>query len=251
MLPLYVLNLSRRPDRWQRFQRWNQQPDLELIRVEAVEGRDLDRAQLEQTGILGRRSEHFTLGHIGCALSHRLMWQRCLDQDRPLVICEDDAILRSDLARVMDHVYGQLGSDWDMVLLGYNFNSALDVELIPGIDLHSSFVPNTISDQVQRSFVGITTETTALPRIFPLNNAFGTCAYGVSPQGARQLIEYCFPLTGLAVAVPALKRILQPAGSIDTILNAHYRGLQAFCTIPPLALASNDPQDSDTMRSQP
>ena len=128
------------------------------------------------------------------------------------------------------------------MLLGYNFNSIVDLEIIPGIDLQASFAPPDISPINQQAFI----QMKKMPILLPLNNAFGTCSYAISPLGAKQLLDSCFPLTGQAVAVPALQRILQPTSDIDVIMNNNYRRLQAFCCLPPLAISPHNLQDSDT-----
>lgn len=154
-----------------------------------------------------------------------MLWQQCVEKDTPLIICEDDAVLRQDFAAGFTHIYQQLPATWDCVFLGYNFDSILDIEIIPGVNLQGSFSPPGLSQANQQAFVA----TTVMPSLLPLNNVFGTCAYAISPKGAQQLLNLCFPLTASAVAIPALKRILQ-------VMNLHYRRLRAFCTVPPLVI---------------
>ena len=242
-LTICVLNLKRKSDRRALFQQLNPYQDLRFAWVEATDGRTLERKTLIQKNILTSHQQHFTAGSLGCAISHRLMWLHCVDVNLPLLVCEDDAILRRDFRKSFVALYQKLPSDWDILLLGYNFNSILDVELIPGLDLQSHFSPATLSAKVVRDFIADTTDSNP----FPLNNAFGTCSYAISPKGAAQLVELCFPMAGIAVGIPALKRTIKPAIGIDTIANAHYGRLQAFCALPPLAITPNDPQDSETL----
>ncbi|MCA9072224.1 MAG: class I SAM-dependent methyltransferase, partial [Planctomycetaceae bacterium] len=84
---------------------------------------------------------------------------------------------------------------------------------------------------------------------FPLKNAFGSCAYAISPKGAKQFLECCFPLKGLAVDVPALSKFVSPTANIDEILNAYYELYSTYCAIPPLAISPNDHQTSDTINT--
>ena len=196
--------------------------------------------QLLTQNLITQRATHFTRGHLGCALSHRLLWERCLQSNAPLLICEDDARLRQDFAATVTHLLAQLPSPWEILLLGYNFDSILDVEIIPGVDLQGKFVSPWFTEGDRQAFL----QTARQPTVLPLNNAFGSCAYAVSPQGAAKLINRCFPLTREPIGIPALNRILYPAGSIDAVMNTHYRHLQAFCAVPPVAITPN--QDSDT-----
>ena len=240
MIQIAVLNLKRRHDRRAQFEQINQHADLEFVWVEAIDGQQLNFDQLLQQNLISRRATHFSQGHLGCSLSHRFMWERCIQMNKPLIICEDDAILRQDFASTITKLLSQLPSNWEILLLGYNFDSIIDTEIVPGVDLRGSFTSNKITGYDHQTFV----HTTRIPTILPLNNAFGLCIYAISPQGATTLIQRCFPLPSLAVGVPALNRILYPAESIDAVMNAHYRQLQAFCAIPPIAISPN--QDSDT-----
>lgn len=242
MLQVCVLNLKRRSDRREKFQQLNRQSDIQFVWVEAIEGRELDISKLVEQGLLFRQYEHFTPGQLGCAMSHRMLWQKCVEKDTPLIIFEDDAVLRQDFAAGFTHIYQQLPATWDCVLLGYNFDSILDIEIMPGVNLQGSFSPPGFSQANQQAFVA----TTVMPSLLPLNNVFGVSAYAISPKGAQQLMNLCFPLTASAVAIPALKQILLPTSNVDGFMNIHYRRLRAFCIVPPLVINPNSVEDSDS-----
>ncbi|MBC6417928.1 MAG: glycosyltransferase family 25 protein [Prochloron sp. SP5CPC1] len=166
MLQVCVLNLKRRSDRREKFQQLNRQSDIQFVWVEAIEGRELDISQLIEQGLLFRQYEHFTPGQLGNAMSHRMLWQQCVEKDTPLIICEDDAVLRQDFAAGFTHIYQQLPATWDCVFFGYNFDSILDIEIIPGVNLQGSFFPPGLSQANQQAFVA----TTVMPSLLPLNN---------------------------------------------------------------------------------
>lgn len=246
MLLAYVLNLERRPDRRATFEQLNQRDGISFEFLAAVDGQHLSRAQLIQAGLLHERADHFSAGDLGCALSHRLAWQRCLETDAPSLVFEDDAILRGDFVEGVTDVLDRLPAGWDIVLLGYNFDSVVDVEIVPGIDLQSRFSLHFPSEEHLQRF----REERQEPVVLPLNNGFGACGYALAPSGAKQLLNLCFPLAGLSIGVPALNRILAPTGTIDAIMNAHYRRMTAFCVIPPLVLSPNNQHDSDARKPE-
>jgi glycosyl transferase family 25 len=244
MFPAFVLNLKRRPDRRERFECWNRSVNMTFCVVEAIDGRDVDVAALVEAGIVRESYRDYSPGDLGCALSHRALWERCVREAQPLMIFEDDAILRADFATAVRPLIQSLPGAWEVLVLGYNFDSILDVQLVPGLDLQARFSKHDLSDESIRRFV---TERRP-PALLPLNNAFGLSAYAVSPRGAERLLDVCFPLANAAVGIPALQQIVTPAVTIDTFTNAHYRSVHAFCAIPPLAITPND--DSDSVRDR-
>ncbi len=247
MLRVCVLNLKRRRDRRDRFEKLNQQKGLHFIWVEAVDGRELLQKHSDLSKLAdSQHRQHSTAGHIGCALSHKLLWHEAVERNVTLLVCEDDAILCSDFGDAFLRVHQQLPPDWDFLLLGYNFDSVLDVKLLPGIDIRGTFSTRALSEQAILAFKS----GLATPAVLPLNNAFGFTTYAISPKGARQLLELCFPLTGMAVAVPALGKVIRPASTLDMVANAYYRALRAFCTVPPLAIVPNNDSDTSTSKNQ-
>jgi GR25 family glycosyltransferase involved in LPS biosynthesis len=239
-MQIQVINLQHRTDRRAEFLRNNSKVDVEVVWIDAVDGRKVDRNELLANNILGRRHEHFTPGQVGCALSHRWLWEACCRCETEWIICEDDAQLRSDFKIRLAKLLDQLHNEWDFLLLGYNFDSILDVEIASGVDMQAQFVSDFEASNI-RTLQGI--QSAALP----LNNAFGLCCYAISPKGAAMLLQLCFPMTGEAIGIPALERIIRPAIGIDCVMNNHYRRLRAYCSIPPLAISQNDKATSDTV----
>ena len=243
MFDLCVLNLKHRIDRQTKFQRLHDRHSLHYEFIEAIDGRKIQLDDLIKHGLAVADLQYYTAGALGCALSHRALWQRCIAEDKSMIICEDDAILRSDFETTLPQLTCRLPVDWDFVLLGYNFDSATSLELFPGVVMHSlfsAFAGKVPDERDIATFVAIET----IPTILALNHAFGTCAYMISPKGARRLLELCFPLSNLSIYIPSLRRTIVSFG-LDSLLNTFYSELQAFCSVPPLAISPNDRQDSD------
>jgi GR25 family glycosyltransferase involved in LPS biosynthesis len=100
-LPIAVINLPHRRDRWQAVSRRMADVGLtKLIRVPAIEGARLPDDQIASllrapaSGIDEAPRSHLTLTRpaIGCFLSHLAVWRWAIDYDLPRVlVLEDDA----------------------------------------------------------------------------------------------------------------------------------------------------------------
>jgi len=106
-LPVYVINLDRRPDRWIRCQKEFDVGGLKNItRVSAIDGKMIDPKQIEvltgpkvyeRLGKLRHSDEELgTVGAIGCYLSHMKVWQMIHDAGTPALIMEDDVFVQKD-----------------------------------------------------------------------------------------------------------------------------------------------------------
>lgn len=86
--------------------------DAERLRAE---GYDADAARR-----VARRSRAMTAGEIGCALSHRQLYQAAVERgwERVLVF-EDDVRPRPDLG-ALPAVLAQLPASWELLYLGYS-----------------------------------------------------------------------------------------------------------------------------------
>ncbi|WP_425285104.1 glycosyltransferase family 25 protein [Methylobacterium phyllosphaerae] len=64
---------------------------LQIVRPDAVEGRNLDRDELARTGMI-HRDLRYTNPALGNAHSHIGLWTKAADEDVCVTIAEDDAI---------------------------------------------------------------------------------------------------------------------------------------------------------------
>jgi glycosyl transferase family 25 len=130
-IPVYVISLDRSADRFSSFlERNSHLPGI--IRARAVDGTDLAHNDLVARGILSR-DLGYTHAALGCAMSHACVWQIASGMDEPLTVAEDDAVFRRDFPAAEQGLIAALPRDWDLVLWGWNFDSALCVDLLPNI----------------------------------------------------------------------------------------------------------------------
>jgi GR25 family glycosyltransferase involved in LPS biosynthesis len=173
-LPVIVINLPRRVDRWETLcRRMNGAGLTRLIKAPAIDGMDLPGAQIAAlTGLDGKNVDEAPRSHlsltrpaVGCFLSHLAIWRRLIDENLPrALILEDDAAPTA-------------------ICSGEKLQSALafmpdDAGLVfPGLIIMGGLA--------ERSTV------CGLARIYYFN---GTFAYFVTPAMCRRLLRHLLPL---------------------------------------------------------
>jgi len=139
----YVINLDCRADRLSQSQKLEWKVQLE--RVPAVDGKLLSwdclpagtlHEEALHNAILAERrnipticrntgsfSPHLTLPAIGCALSHRMAWERLLGHGSAewALVCEDDVDeVAQEFERQLSAVLSQLPATWQICYLGFH-----------------------------------------------------------------------------------------------------------------------------------
>jgi GR25 family glycosyltransferase involved in LPS biosynthesis len=234
----FYINLDKRPDKNERFIACNAGL-LPFRRYGAADGATLEPRRLVEHGLIEPGLDCYSQGALGCALSHKLLWDYAEQLSEPVTILEDDAILNHRFPQASSEVINSLPADWDIVLWGWNFDSILHVHLAgdssPVICFNSSISDDSLAE-FQRTMVR--------PCILKLLGAFGTVGYAISPKGAARLKQCCFPLQKEYIMIPGLNRQLLNIG-IDVAMNKWYPHLQAYAVFPPLVMTRNDKTSSD------
>lgn len=103
MIPFFLINLDRSPDRLRWIQQRTSELGIALSRVSAVDGRSLSSDEVQRwTNVVHSR---FGMGpnEIACFLSHRKIWQMIVSDQVPWsFIAEDDIYMSNDLKRFLD-----------------------------------------------------------------------------------------------------------------------------------------------------
>ena len=111
-MDIFVINLERSKDRREKFDAFNSKY-IKYSYYNAVDGKTLIIDKLEPT-IFKKGSKNYSIGAIGCALSHLQLWEKCIELNRPILIMEDDAIVNHDF---MNH----LNTVKNIIYLANNF----------------------------------------------------------------------------------------------------------------------------------
>lgn len=240
-----VISLARTPEKAKAFLDRTTITGLPFEVFQAVDGSKLSTAEALQQGLIAENVELYTPGAIGCAASHRALWQEAHRTNTNLLICEDDVTCRHDIDAQIRAILATPGA-WDVILLGYNTNTVLDVKVSAAFDF-AGFFSNEYPTAAHLAAFARETTTVLTAR---LNNAFGLCAYLVSPEGARKLLTL-FPMDNRAVLIPGAKVKFGfdafTCSTLDMLTNTLYPHINAYACIPPLALPLNDLKTSATV----
>lgn len=233
---LYLINLDRGTARLEAFETAN--PQLrEVVRFPATDGTALDTSALIGGGVIEPEIiETYTPARLGGALSHLTLWQEATETAEALTICEDDALLHRDFESHAARLLGQLPADWDLMLWGWNFNAALDIDFLPGVSPCLVLCEEASLRAGAANFQHLPIS----PQPFRLRQALGLPCYSVSPKGARSLRDFCLPLRPMQLSLPGENRVLRNIG-IDCMMAALYPDIGAYVSFPPLAVTKNEP----------
>lgn len=230
-LVTHVIHLPRSIDRKRTFLSLNQIDGLRFTFEKGVDSSCLDpdiliSRDLVRPGTLFRTP--------GCSLAHRKLWLRCCHEQKAMLICEDDAVFRADFRCQFEACLRALHDDWDFLLLGYNLDCILDVEIIPGFEeLRAGFTNHKLAIPELKRF-----QRTSYPiSILPLRAAFGSPGYALSPAGARFLLSNVFPLHNCPVTI---RGQCHTATALDALMNGMYAEMKAFACVPPLVISPNE-----------
>ncbi len=224
----WVINLSDRPDRLQRFQTENAR-SIVAQRFEAVGPADVTRQVLLEDGMISAENA-YSQPALCCARSHLSLWRRGVETNRPITIFEDDAILHRRFAEIATQVAAR-APGWDIILWGWNHSDPITIDLGGGLSLaRLSFARDDVFEGFSRA-----RESVAEPMLMPLHVASGILGYTLSADGAARLLERCLPLGNTPAPSPKEGFAGWRNDGIDVEMARHYRALKAYACVPPIA----------------
>lgn len=232
-MDIYVINLDRSKDRMSAFETFNGNLSLSFLRFSALEGKNVARGPLVERGII-TADLCYGDGALGNALSHLALWDLAIEKNQSLTVCEDDAIFNRGFGPAAESLIKALPRDWHVMLWGWNFDSIVLFDMIPGVSPCLG-----IFDQ-DRMRMGIDAFQSAhlMPQPFRLLNAFGIVCYSASPLGAQAMKQHCLPFRNKDVFIPGLGRAV-PNRALDVMLNDVYPRVNAYVSFPPLIITGN------------
>ena len=208
-------------------------PGLDFAFREAVDGRALVASGRLDPAIFAP-GLRYTPGAYGIAATTHGLWTEIAAGEKIVTIAEDDAIFRPDFHAMAADLARQQADEFDFIAWSYNFDSIVRVSLFDGrVPCKMSFNQDILRASLQEFRAD---RSPVL--LLRLLESFGLCAYSISPSGARQLLERCFPLKDEESRSPGLRRAMLNLG-IDLVMNSHYPGLRCFMAYPPLAVSPN------------
>tara|TARA_B100000674_G_scaffold382195_2_gene325125 strand:+ start:1471 stop:2241 length:771 start_codon:yes stop_codon:yes gene_type:complete len=243
--PLLVISLKRTPERLKAFYDFNKNSlvDWKVDVIHGIDGFGQEQINQQSRWVSASAREHWTKGAIGSALSHIKAWRRCIELNQEVIIVEDDTILAMNLKSKLEDLklIGNAANHSSFVLLGWNTDSVLQAELLPGLEMISLFEPIYPNHQQIEQIIN----SDRKPHLCNLNVCFGLPAYWINPKTANELLDTCMPLktenNNMTRGIPQHFLV-----TLDGMLTNRYKEINAKVTIPPLALALNDQSTSLT-----
>jgi len=235
---IWIINLQRYPENRQKItSQINSLPDNvkdKFVFFKAIDGREIPddiEFTADKTWSDPFHKKSITQGEIGCALSHWLLWNKIAKENSYQIILEDDVVITEDfITKLMelDHWLTQTQPLLSLLYLNRKpMESETNVEVI-----HKD-----------------------TPKIICPNFSYWMCAYLLSAQGARQLINSDFnhliipvdeflPLISRKAPI-AITNKYTPHYNLDPNFNTY------ACDPPIIKLAPGSFTNSGTMQSEP
>lgn len=239
-LDALVISLERTPERLAAFQRRFGAANISINHLQAVDGLLLDPLELNRKGVIASSALSWPIGQIGCALSHLRALEICRERGRPMLILEDDVLPALNWEHQLQMLLVNAPKGWEILLLGWNLDSCLQLEWGPGQTFTSLFQPRFPLEHELSSALNAVRQR----QWFRLHKGLGLAGYLISPAGAERVLNWSFPLRSLTINTAELPNWL--CFSFDGQLNAFYSDMQAWSAFPPLLVGLNDKTISQT-----
>lgn len=246
---IHLINLDRSAGRLTQFCDVNRHL-TSVSRVPGVDGAALNIDALVQQGLVTKDIlSMYTVGQLGCAMSHISVWDKAIVNDQIITVSEDDAIFNHGFESRAEQLMKGL-ADWDMIVWGFNFDMFVCFDVLPGV---SPCVATFKQDQMRAETVAFQKQSIT-PQAFKAIWVFGTPCYSVTPRGATAIKKRTLPLRPQVIPLPEAQNIPPFSPSwrtvgIDNSINAIRREINSYVCFPPLVVTKNESETSSTKTS--
>ena len=169
----YIVNLDRRPDRWEKFVSNSKELNfLKYERFSAVDGSKIESTtQLQR--IFNNNDYNMKVGMVGCFMSHVKLYIDLIESDcEAYCILEDDIEFCPDFKNKFLNVCEQLKkTNWDLFYLGHHFRNKNDKDTFYDKDKMPVIEKANVYKCFQTSFGG-------------------TIGYLITKSGAQKLLDF-------------------------------------------------------------
>jgi glycosyl transferase, family 25 len=197
---VFVVSLPRAEERRRRAA--DRLAGLDFRFLDAVDKLDLDREKLRSQGLYDERRTprafrhrvDMPLGHVGCSLSHRAIYEEIVKNGwRRVLVLEDDVVPHASALDLLPAALGQLPEGWELCYLGYLGNENVTTKARLKRALYVALGPLGLGRWTAGEALRL------LPRPFSPNlrragRHLCTHAYAVTLEGARKLLAAQTPV---------------------------------------------------------
>ena len=231
-----AITLDPEGERYQKFLRNNSHLQIETF--QGIKGREIPKKEIVSQGLATNElacSPSLTNGAIGCAASHKAIWDKAAKGGKGYFVLEDDCYTHPKVANfIKDNL--KILMNTDICFFGINTDSILQSVSPTGLARISIFEPKYPSPEwIKNALSKTKTKEVSLHRLI---KAFGSSAYFISPRGAKKLVAEIFPLSLETTNIPLITNKM-PAVSIDRAGCGAYSQLAAYICQPFLAYTPN------------
>jgi GR25 family glycosyltransferase involved in LPS biosynthesis len=234
-----VLNLTRRPDRWTRFQMLNSHLSG-AERVECIDGPALGVEGLREHGVDRESLPKYQCSTIGNQLTHMREWKRIAASQEAGTVAEDDAIFHRDFEGHARELLTLVPDDYDVIFWGWTQCCAVMFEIAPGC----RWILGATSKEVMPGENHRFPKHPYVPNLHRVSHCYNSFAYTLSPRGARNLLEKCWPLKDETLPMTGTGTQVDIYG-VDAKVSATIPFMQAYLCFPPIVYHPHDISDSD------
>ena len=230
----YVIGLDKASDRFKKFQINNSHLNADFYK--GIDGSKISKKESINLGLISKNSNtHLTNGAIGCALSHKHLWDQIAKEDKGTLIMEDDVITHPKIVNFINNNYYEM-MKFDITLFSINTDSVL--ESISPEGVHSATLYKERHPTIKFIKETLLKTNLAEVRIHKLLTSFGHAAYFVSPKGAKLLSSLIYPFKNKPINIPLVNNKYIP-GTQDGEANRYYSSIKAIVCCPFLAYTPN------------
>ena len=123
-LPIYVINMQHDIEKREHMETICRKFQLNCQFIAAVDGKQLTEKEkkvvYDSQEAIDLTGQELLDGEIGCALSHKKIYQEIVDKKIPVaLILEDDIVLNENFPTLLENI-DKFPKNWELVLLGYH-----------------------------------------------------------------------------------------------------------------------------------
>ena len=166
----YIINLDKRTDRWEKIKKQMEKLNIPFERFSAIcpqwDTNISDYIKKMEFPFLKKTLEGHTSYSLGCTgvfQSHHKLWKQCIDNDKPMLIFEDDVTFQTtDFFSDLNDILEEINNDFDMIVF------------FPNIPLNQ--IPQKITENKYNYYLK--------------QPIFGAYAYYLHPNFAKQTLPF-------------------------------------------------------------
>jgi len=211
---------------------------LSVSVFDGIKGSSLSNGEIISRGIATEelvRSRLLSYGHVGCAVSHKIIWDKVAKGSEGCFVLEDDCYTHPKITEYISNNLEVL-MKIDICFFGINTNSIMKSVSPIGLTKICLFHPPHPSHEwIDNAFLKTNIRNIEL---YKLIKAFGTCAYFITPHGAKKLSQQIFPLSLETTSIPLITDQMV-SFTIDRAGCRVYRKVDAYVCQPFLAYTPN------------